>query len=316
MRARQAFHVGEASAYRSAGLTEKARAHERRARYYARFGDGEQALGWAEPAAGPECTDAEGTTWTKMADGSSCTVFETKYVAKIFRTPDAGMIKQEVSIVNALGDLAPSFGRYVHSPSGAVIGYTMERMHVALDEHMTKEVAKDRPALSEAMQKEVLGVIRGVCEHATCLDIKPANFALTRKGDVRMIDLGADFCAVSEKDDTYEARVRFCVLLFCTSVCTKGSDDRLLSLHVLLGLLLDERGDPLPEARAELEKIDNDELFATERLSENIRTGNCVGHFAKGKNPRIARVMNTGMLHPKALLDYLSDHVKAKRGAA
>ena len=292
----------------SARATREAQAYalERRARF------GHSPLVWAEGL--EEHTDATGTEWTRVADGSSCVVFAPKsYVAKIFKEPN-GRIKQEVEIMSVLGDLVPKFGRYVHSPSGTVIGYTMERMDMSLDDYMRRESKKGRPALDETMQKKVFGVILGVCMHATCLDIKPANFAMVND-DVRMIDLGPDYCAVSRDNSTYKARVLFCVLLFCTSVCTKKSDETLLSLTALLRLLLDQHGDPLPIVRAELDKLDADE-FGTERLSANIRTGNCVGHFAKGRGLRVARVMNTGMLSPSLLLEYLSQHVKSKRDAS
>jgi hypothetical protein len=195
-------------------------------------------------------------------------------------------VEAEVKIMLSVtaADVVPKFFGYVYFTENnekVVTGYTMERIGKnSLLHHMGIHY----PRLDEHIQHELIRVIEGVCMSVTCLDIKPANFAITEEGKIRMIDLGDDYCSVGEKDDKedyYKARVLFCILIFCTSVCTPACNGNRLrstvlipSLTVLIAKLMEE--DKAESNIALFNKtIDRDDRYTDENFLANIARGEC-----------------------------------------
>jgi len=194
-------------------------------------------------------------------------------------------VEAEVKIMRSVTavDVVPKFFGYVYFTENnekVVTGYTMERIGNSLLRHM----GVNNPKLDEHIQHELIRVIEGVCMSVTCLDIKPANFAITEEGKIRMIDLGDDYCSVGEKDDKdgfYKARVLFCILIFCTSVCTPACNGTKLrstvlipSLTVLIAKLMEE--DKAESNIALFNKtIDKDDRYTDENFLANIARGEC-----------------------------------------
>ena len=287
---------------------------------------------------------AEITTWTKLNEGTSAYLFCTDdTVAKIFKartirphqqedgfeedkeldeakSEDAARqaniereasVRKEVSIMQSVkgSRLVPRFFAYVayfskrneHETEKVIIGYTMERIG---DKSL---LSRMRKKIDDETQRELVRVIKGVCKSVTCLDIKPSNFAITEEGEIRMIDLGDDYCRVVNSHDEdehrdeneneneyYNARVLFCILIFCTSVCTKEcngtkerSTDLIPSLLVLIAELMpvrtedgaDESKTYSAKARVNIDlfkkTIDNDARYRNENVQANIARGEC-----------------------------------------
>ena len=252
--------------------------------------------------------DNGGRAWALVARGSECRIYERSgVVAKIFDSREEAHVRAEVELMQALEAFVPKLSGFVRA-NGAVIGYTMARYEMSLQARMQAQ------PLAETLQERLVAVIRGVCEKVRCLDIKPQNFVITGD-DIRMIDFGAEFCtAVDAKMVALlEARVLYSVLLFCAFACRvlAGKETRLASLGVLRAMLMTRDFTPLPEAMAELARLDHE--YFPKVVTEGIRRGPCIPLFqanAKGRNKRAL----DGEFPPTFLLEQMCAFLKADAG--
>jgi hypothetical protein len=252
-----------ASAYARIGQPCRARHYRARALRHA-FGETRVWKGGA-------LVDSPGQ-WELLGDGASAEVYGNGQTAvKLFKEPPPEMTSEQLAMqivaegamMRELAGAVPEFQGIVSIEEGRVVGLAMEQ-YPATD--LTRA-----GALTPEVQGSLLRVIKEVCRRVLCVDVKPENFVV-RNGDVRMIDLGSDFCKSADSVD-YEARVDVCVLTFCVFACNGPKTGAARAPTVLLDRLLDG-GKPRPEVVARLKAVGD--TPHGEGYWRNLATAPCV----------------------------------------
>ncbi len=187
--------------------------------------------------------------WKLLGNGATADVYGNDEMAvKLFK-PSQTMTSEQIpeqiaaegNMMEELAGAVPTFRGLVSDAEGILVG-------LAMDQYPKTDLTL-AGALTEQVQESLLRVIKEVCRKVLCVDVKPENFVV-RDGDVRMIDLGSDFCMRAESVD-YEARVDVCVLTFCVFACNGPKTGAARAPTVMLDRLLED-GKPRPEVVARL----------------------------------------------------------------
>lgn len=195
--------------------------------------------------------------------------------------PDAGAVEAEFNTLAlpALAGLVPRVYGLV-SADGHTVGYSIERLPGSLEDHIRAQ------GMDDGMERKVYAAIEGVCAVVSCFDVKPANFVVSARGDVKVIDFGPDFCAHVERKtpEHIAADVAMCTLLFCLAACKSKAS---LALPFLTSKLLDGTHAPLASAVAALRSLDDvyPEDPAISRAISSV-TGNPCFAYANGSGKR------------------------------
>ena len=300
---------GMASAYARLARLHRTRAHA--------FGEPTPSLVWKDGGlvdiAGPWNQIGEGTSARVYGNGAiavklflpkrpnstpsptpSPTQSPTQSKPKELTPEERKQIVQEGEMMIALKGAVPDFRGLVHDADGRVIGLAMEQ-------YPEKKI---REALTPEVQRSLLCVIERVCEKLLCVDMKPENFVV-RDGDVRMIDLGTDFC-MPASDLDYLTRVDICVLTFCVFLCEGDKRYTRFSRGALFDRLFDG-GRPRPDVLARMKNAKS--TPQGEVYWSNLSSALCVNdkHIV---DMRIRNMMKGGNGEFALVLQKLADKLK------